>query len=87
MPSPSFSLRPVLLAVSSLILLSLAGIFFLMRVEGKSFMDALWLIMEGITTTGFGDVVPSTNSGRVITMVLLVAGIGFFNLCYRYHFF
>jgi len=78
MPSPSTLLRSVLLAVSSLILLSLAGIWFLMRVEGKSFMDALWLIMEGITTTGFGDVVPSTNAGRVIIMVLLVAGIGFF---------
>jgi len=72
------SLRPLAYAISALFLLLALGIYCLMRLEGKSFIDALWLVMEGITTTGFGDVVPTTTAGRVITMFLLVAGIGFF---------
>lgn len=78
MSSPSTSLRPVIWALGGILLLSMAGIYLLMRIEGKNFMDALWLIIEGITTTGFGDVVPSTNAGRIITTILLIAGIGFF---------
>jgi voltage-gated potassium channel len=41
------------------------------------FMDALWWTMTTVVTVGYGDFSPSTNAGRIFTMVLLYTlGIG-----------
>jgi voltage-gated potassium channel len=40
-----------------------------------SFGDSTWLSVTTITTVGFGDVVPSNASGRVVTGVLALLGI------------
>jgi len=70
------SLRPIINAVIALIILVLAGTYSFMKLEEKSFMDALWLTMTSITTVGFGDVVPTTTTGRIITIFLMLSGIG-----------
>lgn len=70
------SLRPIINAVIALIILVWAGIYGFMKLEDKSFMDALWLTMTSITTVGFGDVVPTTTTGRIITIILMLSGIG-----------
>lgn len=36
---------------------------------------ALWYIIVSMTSTGYGDVVPATTSGRIIGMVAMVGGI------------
>ena len=40
-----------------------------------SFGDSAWLSVTTVTTVGFGDVVPSNASGRVVTAVLALLGI------------
>lgn len=40
-----------------------------------SFGDSAWLSVTTVTTTGFGDIVPSNASGRVVTAVLALLGI------------
>lgn len=72
------SLRPVIYATVALILVVSASMFSYIRLEDKSFIDALWLTMTSITTVGFGDVVPSTTAGRIITILLMLIGIGIF---------
>jgi len=70
------SLRPIISAVLALILLISAGIYCLVKLEDKNFFDALWLMVISITTVGYGDVVPSTTTGRVITMSVIIIGVG-----------
>lgn len=36
---------------------------------------ALWYVVASMTSTGYGDVVPATTTGRVIGMVAMVGGI------------
>lgn len=41
----------------------------------KNFGDALWFSTTTITISGFGDVVPSTMEGRIISTILIVVGL------------
>jgi voltage-gated potassium channel len=42
----------------------------------SSFGDALWWAIVTATTVGYGDVSPVTTEGRIIAVVLMLAGIG-----------
>jgi voltage-gated potassium channel len=59
-----------------LILLVGAGTVAFVLVEGAEPFDALWMVMITISTIGFGEVFPLSAGGRVITMLLMVSGIG-----------
>ncbi|MCL6638061.1 MAG: potassium channel protein [Firmicutes bacterium] len=72
------SLRPVLYSALALVSAIAATVYGLMKIEGKSFMDALWLAVTSISTVGFGDEVPSTQAGRIIVMALIFSGVGLF---------
>jgi voltage-gated potassium channel len=39
--------------------------------------DGVWWAMSTITTVGYSDVTPATTAGRIIAIVVMVAGIGF----------
>jgi len=39
--------------------------------------DALWWALQTVTTVGYGDVVPSSGSGRVIGAFVMISGIAF----------
>ena len=41
----------------------------------NSFGKALWWSITTVTTVGYGDVYPVTNSGRVIAVLLMIGGI------------
>ncbi|TEB10953.1 potassium channel family protein [Pelotomaculum propionicicum] len=71
------SIRPILYAVLVLFTIITAAVFYFATIEGKSGMEALWLTMSSVTTTGYSDVMPSTSAGRIITMFLSVLGFGF----------
>jgi hypothetical protein len=40
--------------------------------------DALWYVVETISTVGYGDRFPVTNDGRVLGSVIIVVGVGIF---------
>ncbi len=65
-----------LLAMSaSLVVVSTS---FYVLVEGWSVLDAAYFSVITMSTVGYGDVAPTTASGKVFTMVFTVAGIGIF---------
>jgi len=47
------------------------------RSDFPSLGAALWWSLQTVTTVGYGDLVPSTTSGRVIGAVVMLSGIGF----------
>ena len=46
-----------------------------MAIEGFSFFDAVYQTLTTITTAGFGEVEPLSDTGRAFTLVLIVVGI------------
>lgn len=45
-------------------------------VEGMTFFDGIWWSFVTATTVGYGDISPTTPSGRVIAAILMIVGIG-----------
>jgi len=43
----------------------------------ENFFDAIYWSLITISTVGYGDITPVTHEGRVLTMVLIIIGIGF----------
>jgi len=46
----------------------------------KTPFDAFWWAISTITTVGYGDKFPVTTEGRVVAIVLMVTGVGFFGV-------
>lgn len=44
----------------------------------KTYWDAVWWGFTTITTVGYGDVVPVTIQGRIVSILLMVIGVSFF---------
>lgn len=61
-------------------LLLLIGVLFFgvvgyMLLEGWSFLDALYMTVISITTTGFREVHPLSPHGQVLTLIILILGV------------
>jgi len=50
---------------------------FVDRANFPSFGLALWWALQTVTTVGYGDVVPTSNAGRLIGGVEMVLGVSF----------
>lgn len=63
------------------VLFSGATILFLLEVSTNpnlnSYDDAFWFLVVTITTVGYGDVYPITLIGRIVTIIIMLVGIGF----------
>jgi voltage-gated potassium channel len=42
----------------------------------ETYDDAIWWAFETVSTVGYGDFVPVTQSGRVVAIMLMVVGVG-----------
>lgn len=40
-----------------------------------TFRDSLWWAVTTVTTTGYGDIVPSSTPGRIVGAIVMVAGV------------
>jgi voltage-gated potassium channel len=68
------------LALFMIVLLSSATVIHLLEGERQpepfgSIPSALWWSMTTLTTTGYGDVIPQTNAGRLLGGVVMLCGI------------
>ena len=60
--------------------LAFAGAVLIRLVDKTNFPSfglALWWALQTVTTVGYGDVVPTTNAGRVVGGVEMVLGVSF----------
>ena len=44
----------------------------------RNYGDALYFTVTALTTTGFGDIVPRDTAGRLVTVVIMLAGVTLF---------
>lgn len=77
--------RNSLLTVALILLVYVFLIIILLRVEAqdpnaniKSVMDAMWYVMETLTTVGYGDTLPVTYWGRMIGFLFLFSSLVFY---------
>ena len=54
------------------------GVFGFMLLEGFSPVDALYFVIVTMATVGYGDIHPVTVPGKVLAILIIVAGVGTF---------
>lgn len=64
----------MLLSLTAVILMS--GTFFYSGVEGFSKIDALYFSVATLTTVGSANLEPSTDFGKIFTVIYMISGIG-----------
>jgi voltage-gated potassium channel len=72
--------RAALIIAGVTIVTAVAGGVLAWAVDREDFPTlglALWWSLQTVTTVGYGDIVPSSTSGRVIGGVIMLAGIAF----------
>ncbi|MFH1107134.1 MAG: potassium channel family protein [Candidatus Micrarchaeota archaeon] len=65
-------------AVYSVVFLLLFGTVVYYFAEGLNWVDSFYFTAMTITTTGYGDIVPKTEFGKIFTVVFSFAGIGMY---------
>lgn len=59
-----------------------AGVFYALEapsnVNVRSFLDALWWAVTTVTTVGYGDIIPQTAAGKILGILLMIAGTAIF---------
>ena len=64
-----------ILAISTLVYIGI-GVTYYHRVEGWTWIDALYFCVVSLTTVGYGDLTPQTQEARLFTVFYLLIGIG-----------
>lgn len=63
-----------------LVVLLLVGTSGYRIIEKWNTIDSLYMTVITITTVGFGEIHPMSNSGRLFTIGLLIGGVGFYGV-------
>ena len=69
---------PLLGGLAALVAVFCLGIASYMHVEGWSFFDSLYQVVITLSTVGYQEVYPLSRQGRIVTMLLIVSGVGSF---------
>ena len=68
-----FRIRYALMALAAALLFGTVGFHL---IEGWTLADSLYLTMQTLTTVGYGDVTPHTETGRIFAVAIMVLGVG-----------
>ena len=75
-----FELVNLLYLMAFLVFASASALYFFEAREPDSqiqnYFDAIYLAVVTVSTVGFGDITPQTTEGRMVTLVLIVSGLG-----------
>ncbi len=52
------------------------GVIGYVTIEHAGFVDALYMTIITISTVGYGEVIPLSQTGKVFTVVLIILGTG-----------
>jgi voltage-gated potassium channel len=69
-------------ALALAILILMSGTLFYRGVEGWSWIDAFYFSATTVSTVGYGDLSPTTDFGKLFTVVYMFVGIGVFVLLF-----
>ena len=69
-----------IILISIIFIVSITVLIRIVDSNINNLQTALWYIIVTITSTGYGDVVPTTTSGRLIGIVAMIGGILIFSI-------
>jgi voltage-gated potassium channel len=72
-----FSLKGLEYAAMLALVTVLGGGAAFAAVEHRSAWDGIWWAVTTVTTVGYGDIAPRTDTGRALGIVVMATGIGF----------
>ena len=75
MINSELNINSVRKGIGLLLLVLLLGVFWYKAVEGLSLLDATYMTVVTISTVGFKEVQPLDTSGRIFTLILIIAGL------------
>jgi voltage-gated potassium channel len=66
-------------------LIGFTGLLFFLIEEGTNpkvtrYMDAVWWSFATATTTGYGDITPVTDMGKILSILLMLMGLALFSM-------
>ncbi|OGB87514.1 hypothetical protein A3H38_03015 [candidate division WOR-1 bacterium RIFCSPLOWO2_02_FULL_46_20] len=71
--NPLARLVPALIALLIIVAAGVTGYHF---IEGWPFFDSIYMLVITLFTVGFEEVQPLSDSGRLLTMVIIISGVG-----------
>ncbi|GAB6178251.1 potassium channel protein [Desulfobaculum senezii] len=72
------SLFPLIMGLVTLLIVFFGGIYAYMEIEGWSYLDSFYMVLIALSTVGFEEVHPLSESGMILTSVLILLGVGNF---------
>ncbi len=76
------------LLITSMVILGIGSTFYHL-IEGWSWIDSLYFSVITLTTIGYGDFSPQTDTGKLFTIFYILIGLGmilsFINTVYRHY--
>ena len=70
------SVRRLLWGICFLLAIVGIGVIGYVIIEGWSFLDAIYMTIQTITTVGYNEVHTLTEAGRIFSLVLMFGGVG-----------
>ena len=67
--------RRIIYVIIVILLFLFGGATFYYYVEGWRYLDALYFSAYTMTTVGYGDITPKTDSGKIFTILYVFAGV------------
>lgn len=68
-----FNLKIVFVALVVLVIIGTTGFHFL---EGWSWFDGFYMVLNTVSTIGYGEIHPLSRNGRIFNSFLIIAGVG-----------